>query len=82
MMSFNESKSQFPLKAPSQSFTGRISRLIIAVAILDYIDITVLTTRGEARKVIVQVKIATAAMSPEIFLVFGNTGFPFRIQEL
>ena len=44
MMSFNESKSQFSLKAPSQSFTGRISRLLSVVAILDYIDITVLAT--------------------------------------
>ena len=47
-MSFNESKYQFPLKTPSQSFTGKISRLLSAVAILDHIDIAVLTTRGEA----------------------------------
>ena len=64
MMSFNESKYQFPLKTPSQSFTGKISRLLSAVAILDHIDIAVLTTRGEAcHGILSRLRLPTAQLS-------------------
>jgi len=54
----------FPLKAPSQSFTGRISRLLSAVAILDHIDIAVLTTRGEAcHWILSRLRLPTAQLS-------------------
>ena len=33
---------------------------------------------GGSMQMIVQVKIATATMSPEIFLAFGNTGLFYR----
>ena len=63
-MSFNESKYQFPLKTPSQSFTGKISRLLSAVAILDHIDIAVLTTRGEAcHGILSRLRLPTAQLS-------------------